>query len=435
MTDRIVSAALGSASREVRHSALVRYGVWVAAAAAMAAMPFVFRSGTAITVMSLIGISIIFSLSYNILLGQTGLLSFGHAVYYGLGGYLAVHAMKIIIANGFPIPLPLIPLIGGIAGLFFAVLFGWLSTKRSGTAFAMISLGLAELIGSSALILRGFFGGEEGITVDRTKLLRIFEWSFGPQVQVYYLIAAWCLICAFLMYALTRTPLGRMCNAVRDNPERVQFVGYDPRMVRFLAFCLSGFFAGIAGALATINFEIANSALFGAVQSGTVLLATFMGGAGFFFGPVIGAILVVYLQLMLSDLTSMWQLYFGLLFIAMVMFAPFGIAGLIMMHRTLWRTGVLHTVLPSYLLALVPLLVMLTGAALIIEMVHHLAAKAAEGPAMTFAGIRLQANAVGPWIAGLLMAGGGFLLFRRASRAVAAAWSRAGSTAAAGGRP
>jgi branched-chain amino acid transport system permease protein len=435
MTDRIVNAAVGSASRRAPFNALARYGVWAAAAAFLIAMPFVFRSGTAITVMSLMGISIIFSLSYNILLGQTGLLSFGHAVYYGLGGYLAVHGMKAIVGNGLPIPLPLIPLIGGVAGLFFAALFGWLSTKRSGTAFAMISLGLAELIGSSALILRGFFGGEEGVTVDRTKLLRIFEWSFGPQVQVYYLIAAWCLICAILMYALTRTPLGRMSNAVRDNPERVQFVGYDPRMVRFLAFCLSGFFAGIAGALATINFEIANSALFGAAQSGTVLLATFMGGAGFFFGPVIGAVLVVYLQLMLSDLTSIWQLYFGLMFIAMVMFAPFGLAGLVMIHRPLWRAGTLHRVLPAYLLALVPFLVMLAGAILMVEMFHHLAVKAAEGPAMKFAGIPFQANAIGPWLVGLLMAGGGFLLFRRTLPVVAAAWSRAGSAQSAGGHP
>jgi branched-chain amino acid transport system permease protein len=434
MTDRIVNTAVGSATRGAPFGALARNGAWVVAAAVLISMPFIFRSGTAITVMSLMGIAIIFSLSYNILLGQTGLLSFGHAVYYGLGGYMAVHAMKIVIANGLPIPLPLIPLIGGIAGLLFAALFGWLSTKRSGTAFAMISLGLAELIGSSALILRGFFGGEEGVTVDRTKLIRIFEWSFGPQVQVYYLIAAWCLICAFLMYALTRTPLGRMSNAVRDNPERVQFVGYDPRMVRFLAFCLSGFFAGIAGALATINFEIANSALFGAVQSGTVLLATFMGGAGFFFGPVIGAILVVYLQLMLSDLTSVWQLYFGLLFIAMVMFAPFGLAGLIMMHRQLWRAGTLLRVLPAYLLALAPLLVMLAGAILIVEMFHHMAVKAAEGPGMEFAGIRFQTNSIGPWLVGVLMAVGGLLLFRRTLPVVAAAWSRA-SAPPAGGRP
>ena len=223
------------------------------------------------TTFSLIGISIIFSLSYNILLGQTGLLSFGHAVYYGLGGFLVIHAINIISANKWPIPLPFVPLIGGLTGLAFAMLLGWVSTQRSGTAFAMISLGVAELIASSALILRTFFGGEAGISANRTSLVRLFDWNFGPQIQIYYLVAAWTLIAVVAMYALTRTPLGRMCNAVRDNPERVQFVGYDPHVVRYLAFCFAGFFAGIAGALAAINFEIANSAYLGAAQSGTVL--------------------------------------------------------------------------------------------------------------------------------------------------------------------
>jgi ABC-type branched-subunit amino acid transport system permease subunit len=143
-------------------------------------------------------------------------------------------------------PLPFVPIIGGLTGLAFAILLGWVSTQRSGTAFAMISLGVAELVASSALILRTFFGGEAGISANRTKLLKFFDWNFGPQIQIYYLVAAWTLICMIAMYALTRTPLGRMCNAVRDNPERVQFVGYDPHVVRYIAFCFSGFFAGIA---------------------------------------------------------------------------------------------------------------------------------------------------------------------------------------------
>ena len=148
------------------------------------------------------------------------------------------------------------------------------------------------------------------------------------------------------MYALTRTPLGRMCNAVRDNPERVQFVGYNPHVVRYLAFCFAGFFAGIAGALAAINFEIANSAYLGAVQSGTVLFATYIGGIGYFIGPIVGAIFVTVLSLSLSDLTAVWQLYFGLFFIAVVMFAPGGITGLLMMHRPLLKAGTLGKVLP-----------------------------------------------------------------------------------------
>ena len=123
------------------------------------------------------------------------------------------------------------------------------------------------------------------------------------------------LVAAVLMYAFIRTPIGRMCNAVRDNPERVQFVGYDPHVIRFLAFCIAGFFAGIAGALTAINFEIANAAYLGAMQSGVVLMATYIGGPGFFIGPIVGAIFVTYLLLALSDLTAVWQLYFGLFFI------------------------------------------------------------------------------------------------------------------------
>src|SRR5207248_3152571 len=215
------------------------YGSWVVAAAVLLLLPNMFGSGGSLTTFSLIGISIIFSLSYNILLGQTGMLSFGHAVYYGLGGFLVIHAINIIGMNKLPIPLPVVPLIGGLTGLLFAALLGWVSTQRSGTAFAMISLGIAELIASSALILRTFFGGEAGISANRTKLLRVFDWSFGSQIQIYYLVAAWTLMAVIAMYALTRTPLGRMCNAVRDNPERVQFVGYDPHVVRYLAFCFA----------------------------------------------------------------------------------------------------------------------------------------------------------------------------------------------------
>ena len=164
-----------------------------AAAVVLLLLPKLFSSGGSLTTFSLIGISIIFSLSYNILLGQTGMLSFGHAVYYGLGGFLVIHAINIIGANKLPIPLPLVPLIGGLTGLTFAVLLGWVSTQRSGTAFAMISLGVAELVASSALILRTFFGGEAGISANRTKVFRLFDWSFGPQIQIYYLVAAWTL--------------------------------------------------------------------------------------------------------------------------------------------------------------------------------------------------------------------------------------------------
>src|SRR5205085_8780790 len=123
-------------------------------AVAFAVLPKIFASGTAHTMMSLMGIMIVFALSYNMLLGQTGLLSFGHAVYYGLGGFLAVHAMNTFARDALPIPVFLIPLVGGFAGQVFGIIFGLVSTRRGGTAFAMISLGLGELGASCTLIPR-----------------------------------------------------------------------------------------------------------------------------------------------------------------------------------------------------------------------------------------------------------------------------------------
>ncbi len=405
------------------------YSLWVAAAFVLLLLPNIFSSGGSLTTFSLIGISIIFSLSYNILLGQTGMLSFGHAVYYGLGGFLVIHAINIIGANKLPIPLPFVPLIGGLTGLLFAMLLGWVSTQRSGTAFAMISLGVAELIASSALILRTFFGGEAGVSANRTKLLKLFGWNFGPQIQIYYLVAAWTLIAVIAMYALTRTPLGRMCNAVRDNPERVQFVGYNPHVVRYLAFCFSGFFAGIAGALAAINFEIANSAYLGAAQSGTVLFATFIGGIGFFIGPIVGAIFVTFLSLGLSDLTQVWQLYFGLIFISVVLFAPGGITGLLMMHRPLLRAGTLQKVLPSYLEALMPTLAMLAGLVLALETIVHYTVNPGDDSHIKAFGISFDAASPLIWAMSVVLPVGGYLVARRTWVRVGHAWSSATSAA------
>ena len=236
-------------------------------------------------------------------------------------------------------------------------------------------------------------------------------------------------IAAALMYGLTRTPFGRMCNAVRDNPERVQFVGYDPHVIRYLAFCFSGFFAGIAGALAAINFEIANSAYLGAAQSGVVLFATFIGGAGFFIGPILGAIVVTYLQLELSDLTSVWQLYFGLIFIGMVMFAPGGIAGLLMKHRPLLRAGTLGSVIPSYLVALIPTLAMVAGFVLAIEIIVRHTVMANESPIVNLFRVPFDTSKALTWIIAAVLLFGGYLVSRWTWMRMAHAWDRAASIA------
>ena len=223
--------------------------IWGFALAVMAVAPLVFSSSLAITMLSQMGIAIVACLSFNMLLGQGGMLSFGHAVYSGLGSFVAIHALKAIGDGSFPVPVGLLPLIGGIAGLGFAVLLGFVTTKKSGTTFAMITLGIGELVFAASLMIPEFFGGEAGVAANRVVGKPFAGITYGPQIQVYYLLAVYTIVCTAGMYAFTRTPLGRMLNAVRDNPERVEFIGYDTQRVRYIAFIIAGFFAGVAGGM------------------------------------------------------------------------------------------------------------------------------------------------------------------------------------------
>jgi branched-chain amino acid transport system permease protein len=395
---------------------------WALAALVMAAAPRVFSSDFALTMMSVMGVMIIFALSYNMLLGETGLLSFGHAVYFGLGGFVAIHAMNAAIHSRLPVPVPAIPLVGGLAGLAFGFLFGLVSTKKGGLSFAMISLGLGELASSSSFILRSFFGGEEGIATNRAKLAPFFGHKFGPQIEVYYLTAAWCFACIVAIYALTRTPFGRICNAVRENPERSEFIGYSPRMVRFIAFCLSACFAGVAGGLSAINFEIMNAQELGAQQSGIVLLMTYVGGVGYFFGPIIGAVIVTFLQTMLSDVTDVWQLYFGLLFMAVVLFSPGGIAGWLMLHREAARRGEAWRLALPYLMVAPAVAAGAAGVILIIELASRLLA-AGSGEATTARLFGFDPASSTPWIVAIALAAAGVGFGRLLWPKVGDAWS------------
>jgi branched-chain amino acid transport system permease protein len=274
-------------------------------------------------------------------------------------------------------------------------------------------------------MLPAYFGGEEGITASRTRGVAIFGIDFGSQLQVYYIIAAWALIAAMLMYAFMRTPVGRMCNAVRDNPERAAFVGYNPQRVRLIAFSVGGLFAGLAGGLHAINYEIVAADSVSALRSGTVLLMTYIGGVGYFIGPVIGALILTWLQVSLSGYTSAWLLYLGLFFIATILFAPTGLAGLIMKHGPIVRAKALWQVLRAYAIALVPAAFMAWGAVLIIEMSYRVSTQPELGTRMRIVWITVDAASPWPWIAAVALLAGGFLAFRRTWPIVAAAWNRA----------
>jgi len=399
-----------------------RWLIWSLFAIVLICAPLIFTSNLSGTMLAQMGIAIIACLSYNILLGQGGMLSFGHAVYTGLGSFVAIHVLNSITAGTSQIPVSLLPLVGGFAGIGFAILLGYVTTKKSGTPFAMITLGVAELVFAMSLMFSEFFGGEAGISGNRVAGPTVWGISYGPQIQIYYLIAIYTFICVALMYAFTQTPLGRILNAVRDNPERVEFIGYNTQRVRYFAFIIAGFFAGISGGLGALNFEIVTSEVVGAGRSGGYLLFTFVGGATFFFGPIIGGILMVLAFVLLSELTKAWLLYLGLLFLFMVMYAPGGIASLIMMNLRVAAFGKLKHIWVSYLGLFVTAFVALIGAGAMIEMVYHLQLNSALGDNLKFMGIVLNAKGVDSWFGSAFVMLTGLGLFEAIRRHFLIEW-------------
>ncbi len=400
---------------------LGRWILWSGTALVFIVAPLVFTESFALTMLTQMGAFIIFALSYNMLLGQGGMLSFGHAVYSGLGAYMTVHALNLVGKGVFPLPVPLLPLVGGIAGLAFGVLFGYVTTRKSGTTFAMISLGIGEMVFACALMFPGFFGGEAGISTNRVVGQPFLGVSFGPAIQVYYLVAFWCFVCMAAMFALTQTPLGRMANAVRDNPERAEFVGYNTQHVRFLQMVLASFFAGVSGGLSCINFEIVTAENVSAIRSGGVLLATFIGGIPFFFGPILGAIVFIFFVVAMSGFTKAWLLYLGLFFLTMVLYAPGGLASLLLMQIPVLRARRMGELAVPYLLAGGAGLLALAGVIGIVEMAYRLSEQGASTVLTAFAW-QFDARTVPPWIFFGLLLGAGLVALRYASRLVGERW-------------
>jgi branched-chain amino acid transport system permease protein len=400
-----------------------RWVVWTLFALVLLFAPKVFTSNLAITMLSQMGIAILACLSYNMLLGQGGMLSFGHAVYTGLGSYTAIHALNMVGGGQLPLPVSLVPLVGGVGGMLFAVLFGFVTTKKAGTPFAMITLGMAELVFAMSLMFSGFFGGEAGISSNRVVGAPVWGVNFGPGVQVYYLIAVYTFVCVALMFAFTRTPLGRILNAVRDNPERVEFIGYNTQRVRYIAFIIAGFFAGIAGGLGAVLFEIVTAEVVGPLRSGGYLLFTFLGGATFFFGPIIGGVLMVLAFVLFSEFTKAWLLYLGLVFLFMVMYAPGGIASLIMMNLRVAAFGRLRELWVSYLAFAVTGLVVLVGGGAMIEMVYHLQLNTAMGDELSFLGATLHTKQVSSWFGSAFVMLTGLGLFELSRRQFVVQWA------------
>lgn len=401
---------------------LGRWLLWSAYALVLLAAPMIFNKGSGLTMLSQMGTVMLFGLSYNMLLGQGGMLSFGHAVYSGLGAFFAAHAM-----NQASVPVTVIPLVGGAAGMGFGVLFGYVTTRKAGTTFAMITLGLVELVFASALMFPGFFGGEGGVTTNRVYGGQVLGISYGPQVQVYYLIAGWLFVCTALAYAYTQTPLGRIINAVRDNPERVEFIGYDARWVRYLVVILSSFVAGVSGGLSAINFEIVSAENVSAIRSGSILLFTFIGGIGFFFGPLLGGVVGILFSVLLPDYTAAWQLYLGLFFVVLVRFAPGGLGSLLMLLLRVAKFGQFGRIAAPLARIMLAVLAGVAGMVMAIEMAYHATQEAINGTEKKLFGVLVDTHSAGPWlVAGALLLAG-IIGWRMLQPAFMRAWDAAGA--------
>jgi branched-chain amino acid transport system permease protein len=275
---------------------------------------------TAVTEILILGL---FAMSLDLLVGYTGLDSFGHAAAYRLGAYTT--ALTLLHT---PVPLPLALLLGAVATAVVAVPMAWLSTRTTGVSFAMLTLAFAQLLYAIAYKWQSVTGGSDGLAgVARTPGPFGITW-FGSRLGFYYLVAA-CVIGAFLFCrTFVRSPVGTTLLAIKENERKAAALGYSPRAYKILVFVVAAFFGGLAGALYAPFAGFASPDLFFWLLSGQVLVMVIIGGAGTLAGPIVGAAFFYLLEHYLSGITNSWALLLGLIFIVFVLFVPQGIWGL-----------------------------------------------------------------------------------------------------------
>ncbi len=262
----------------------------------------------------------LFACAFNLLLGYTGLLSFGHAAFFGGAAYIAGHAIKVW---GFP-PLPGILLATAFAAALGLVI-GALAIRRQGIYFAMITLALAQIVYFFGLQMP-FTGGENGLQgVPRGDLLGFID--LDRPLAMYYFVAAIFMVGFLIIYRTIHSPFGQVLKAIRENEPRALSLGYNVNRFKLIAFVLSAALSGLAGATKAVVFQFASLTDLHWQTSGEVILMTLLGGLGTIFGPVVGAVTVVALQHELSTIGSWVQVVIGLIFIACVLAFRRGIVG------------------------------------------------------------------------------------------------------------
>jgi branched-chain amino acid transport system permease protein len=262
----------------------------------------------------------LFACAFNLLIGYVGLLSFGHAMFFGLAGYVSAHAAKV-----WGLTPEVAILLGMTASCVLAILAGYLAIKRQGIYFAMITLALAQMVFFFSL-QAPFTGGEDGIqAVPRGHLFGIFDLSTAAGMYPVVLVI---FLAGFLMiWRIINSPFGQILKAIRENEARALSLGYDVDRYKHVAFILSGTLAGLAGAVKALVFQLASLTDVHWSMSGEVVLMTLLGGLGTLFGPVVGAAVIVSMQNYLAQLGAWVTVVQGVIFVICVLAFRRGIVG------------------------------------------------------------------------------------------------------------
>lgn len=290
--------------------------------AALCVLPFVLPSQALAVNVLIYGL---FTVGFNLLFGYTGLLSFGHAAFFGGGAYLTGMAIAHFGLGWAP------AMLIGVAGAsLLALVIGALSIRTRGIYFCMVTLALAQLVYYVALQASGWTGGENGLrgfTVAKAEVLGLFTVNLLDPLQKYYFLMVFAALALWFVSRVLNSPFGAAIEAVRENETRARACGYDVERTKLLAFVLSGAVAGLAGTLSALHLSIVPLDALGYHTSSLAVVMTMLGGAGSFFGPFIGALAFLLIEDVASLWTSHWQLIVGIIFILFVLFLPKGLWG------------------------------------------------------------------------------------------------------------
>jgi branched-chain amino acid transport system permease protein len=271
--------------------------------------------------------------SFNLLFGYAGLLSFGHAAFFGTAAYVTAYTMKF-----WNVTPEIGILIGTLAATALGAVFGWLAIRRQGIYFAMVTLALAQLLFFFYIQASGFSGGEDGIqAVPRGQLFGLID--LGQPLAIYYMVLAVCLAGFGLIYRTVHSPFGQVLKAIRENEQRAISLGYRVNRIKLLAFTLSAGLAGLAGATKTIVLQLAtlNDVHWG--LSGEIVLMTLVGGLGTLLGPIVGAFVLIGIDAYLASLGSWITMLQGAIFVVCVLSFRQGIFGWLNERMTRGQNG------------------------------------------------------------------------------------------------